>query len=276
MQCITPITVRNKTKDINNQNLFVTVPCGKCVACLKRRASHWSFRLNQEVKISSSAAFVTLTYATPPLSPNKFPTLVKKDFQAFFKRLRKQTYNQLKYYACGEYGSEQHSTRPHFHAIILNLPHTFLNKPEKFDSIWSHGHVHCSPSNASTINYVAGYMQKDGYTSHGDHDDRTKPFSLMSKKMGSNYLTPQMIEFYKKRQIACIVHENGHILSMPRYYKQKIFTKKELKTINDEYQKINSHKFDLNTQEDHRLDYEMKKMLIYQQNKQLILTKQKL
>jgi hypothetical protein len=94
--------------------------------------------------------------------------------------------------------------------------------------------------------------------------------------MGMNYLTPKMIEYYKKRQVACIIHEDGHILSMPRYYKQKIFTKKELKLINDEYQKINAHKFDIQTTEEARLQLEAKKMLIYQNEKQLKLKRVKL
>lgn len=274
MQCITPITVRNKTKDINNQNLFVTVPCSKCVACLKRRTGHWSFRINQEAKISSSAAFLTLTYAEEPKTDNGYPTLVKKDFQDFFKRLRKTTNNKLKYYACGEYGTR--TKRPHYHAIVFNLPHSFLKKPEKLDPIWGHGHTMLTHSNALTINYVVGYINKGTFERSSVHDDRLKEFSLMSKKMGMNYLTPQMIEYYKQRQVACIIHEDGHILSMPRYYKQKIFTKKELKIINDEYQKINAHKFDIQTTEEARLDLEAKKMLIYKNEKQLKLKRVKL
>jgi hypothetical protein len=60
----------------------------------------------------------------------------------------------------------------------------------------------------------------------------------MSKKMGSGYLTETMKKYYRDRQIACIVREGGHIISMPRYYKQKIFTKHELKLINNEYHKL--------------------------------------
>jgi hypothetical protein len=63
---------------------------------------------------------------------------------------------------------------------------------------------------------------------------------------------------------------------MPRYYKQQIFTKKELKKINDEYQKLNAHKFDIQTQEEFRTDLESKKMLIYKNEKQLKLQRQKL
>ena len=57
----------------------------------------------------------------------------------------------------------------------------------------------------------------------------------MSKGLGEGYLTPQMIKYYKDRKLFCIVHENGHILSMPRYYKNKIFDKMELKELFKEW-----------------------------------------
>ena len=237
MQCFTPFQVRNKSKDHNNQNLMVNVPCGKCLACKKRRASHWSFRLNEEAKISSSACFITLTYEEAPISENGFRTLNKRDFQLFLKRLRKKCpTNKLKYYACGEYGTNTH--RPHYHAILFNLPKSLIQSPEKIADTWTHGHIHLANNNQLTINYVVGYMTKSNFTRFNDQDDRLPEFSLMSKKMGSGYLTDAMIKYYRDRQVACIVREGGHIISMPRYYKQKIFTKHELKLINNEYHKL--------------------------------------
>ena len=129
MQCLTPFPVRNKHKDINDQNLVINVPCGKCIPCRKRRASHWSFRIMEESKISSSACFLTLTYEEAPYTQNGFPTLVKKDYQNFLKRLRKLAPNKkLKYFACGEYGTQ--TQRPHYHAIIFNLPLSIINNPD--------------------------------------------------------------------------------------------------------------------------------------------------
>ncbi len=48
--------------------------------------------------------------------------------------------------------------------------------------------------------------------------------------MGMGYLTPQMKEYYRKREITCLVRENGHIISMPRYYKEKYLQNKNLKS----------------------------------------------
>ncbi len=266
MQCITPLQVRNKSKDYKDQNLYSTVPCGKCVPCLKRRASHWSFRINEEAKHSSSAYFLTLTYEITPTSDNGYPTLYKKDFQNFLKRLRKLCpTNKLKYYACGEYGTQ--TQRPHYHAIILNLPKSIGHNPILIQDTWQNGHVMSVPSNQKTINYVVGYMCKGRFEPQSDHDDRSPEFSLMSKKMGMQYLTDKMVAYYRNRQIACIVKEGGQIMSMPRYYKEKIFTKQELKKINDEYMEINKLKIE-NYFKDSKHEIEFKKQLIKQDAKE--------
>ena len=104
-----------------------------------------------------------------------------------------------------------------------------------------------TPSNLATINYVVGYITKGGTKKiidkeFGIYDDRVPEFQLMSKGLGECYLTPQMIKYYKDRKLFCIVHENGHILSMPRYYKNKIFTKLELKELFKEWLEIQTMK----------------------------------
>ena len=229
-QCITPGNRTQEYKDYYGKNRTINFPCGKCVSCLKRRASQWSFRLAQEAQASSSASFLTLTYQTTPTSEHGFPTLVKKDFQLFMKKLRKKTpLYKLKYYACGEYGTKTY--RPHYHAIIFNLPHRIISRPDTITNIWGKGHTMITHSNDLTINYVSGYIMKNNIKPINKWDDRQREFSLMSKKMGLNYLTPQMIQFYKDRQLTAIQKENGHFISMPRYYKEKIFNKLELKKI---------------------------------------------
>lgn len=99
------------------------LPCGKCPDCRAKRVSDWCFRCMQHAKHSDSAHWVTLTYANPPLSfKHLLPTVYKRDFQNFMKRLRKipRDYSNKKifYYAAAEYGEDK--SRPHFHAIIFN------------------------------------------------------------------------------------------------------------------------------------------------------------
>ena len=59
--------------------------------------------------------------------------------------------------------------------------------------------------------------------------------------MGESYLTPQMKKYYRDRELTAIQKENGHFISMPRYYKERrqradgswygIFDKHQLKKI---------------------------------------------
>lgn len=258
MQCQSPFLVKNKNLNVRDENLMVPTPCGKCIPCLKRRSSHWSFRILQESKYAKTSAFLTLTYDSVPLSPNGIPTLNKKDYQNFFKRLRKlvphkKGKNRLKYFACGEYGTKTH--RPHYHAIVFNLPQNLINDATVIRDTWKNGHVLVTNSNIKTINYVVGYINKGGFGlpedkrikqwkefGEGIYDDRVPEFQLMSKGLGEAYLTPQMIKYYRDRKLFCIVHEDGHILSMPRYYKNKIYEPHELKQLFKEWIKIQEMK----------------------------------
>lgn len=277
MQCFTPYRVKNRNKDSNHQNMMVDVPCGKCLACKKRRSSHWSFRLNEEAKISTSAAFLTLTYENPPITENGFHTLDKTDFQKFLKRLRKKCptskkQTRIKYYACGEYGSK--TFRPHYHAVLFNLPYNLIQNPQIIADTWQNGHIHLANNNLATINYVVGYMTKSNFTRINQYDDRKPEFSLMSKGMGLGYLTTAMKDYYKKRELFCIVRENGHIISMPRYYKQKIFTKDQLTKMYKDWIEQNEINFNDLTHEDERIKHEYYKNLIRKDKKEQIFKRQ--
>ena len=223
---------------------MVEVPCGKCVNCINRKAAQWGFRLMQEVKRSTSACFLTFTYDDQNLkfSENGYPTLYKKDYQDFVKRLRKKhttsnKENRIKYYAVGEYGDDTH--RPHYHAIMFNLPKNYITNIAPLNDVWQNGFIHFGNVKAESIRYVTGYMNKEAtdYT-YGINDDRAKQFSIMSKNIGDNWLTPAMIDYYRSRKSITIVKENGELMSMPRYYKQKIFNQLELNIINKDMQAI--------------------------------------
>lgn len=221
-QCQTPFGVRNK-----KTNQTINVPCGRCPACVARRASGWSFRLMQEDKRSSSAYFITLTYASKHLrrTNNNLPTIVKRDLQLFMKRLRKLNKNKLKYYACGEYGGR--FKRPHYHIILFNADITTIGHA------WELGYIHYGDVSAASIGYCLKYMSKKGMIPMFNRDDRTPEFALMSKGLGDNYLTKAMIQWHKKdldnRMYLNI--EDGKKIAMPRYYKDKIYQEHERKRV---------------------------------------------
>lgn len=132
MECLSPLTFKKN-------GLIQTVPCGKCLSCLSRRRSSWSFRLNQEMRVSTSAHFLTLTYSDEnlPRSPTGFPVVVKRDVQLWLKRFRKLLSPfKVRYFAVSEYGTQ--TFRPHYHVILFNFPN-HLDINVLLEKSWTHG-----------------------------------------------------------------------------------------------------------------------------------------
>lgn len=228
----------------------VPVPCGKCPECLARRVSSWSFRLLQEDKASKNAQFITLTYDTKhvPITRNGFMSLRKSDVQKFFKRLRKSHVVQnnrgafvrvgkdngsyecdgsgIKYYAVGEYGTQR--KRPHYHILLFN------SRTELIQNAWGLGEVNYGNVEGASIGYCLKYMTKPFRHMH-KNDDREPHFSLMSKGLGLNYLTEQMIHWHRQNDAVedrcyCTLPD-GKKITMPRYYKDRIYFEEERKRI---------------------------------------------
>lgn len=214
--CISPLLVKHGF-----------VPCGYCGNCLSRKRQDWSYRIKQELKRAKTADFLTLTYAPEHIqtSPSGLPTLVKSDFPQFIKQIRTETsrtlprgykWPQMRYYTVGEYGEQ--TQRPHIHSILFNL-HPDI-KPKTLD-IWSRGNIDFGTVEGGSIGYVTGYV----INRHGDYQDRQKPFALISKGMGANYLTSNYN--YHKHGKRFDVNNQGIPGALPRYYQERIFNKHE-------------------------------------------------
>lgn len=232
--CIAPIQLKDRTD---------SVPCGSCYECKRKRANGWAFRCSQQWKVSTQTFFITLTYDTDhvPITQKGFMSLRRKDLQLFFKKLRntyrykkvntetgrkKWYYDRtpgLKYYAVGEYGTK--TKRPHYHALL------FLDKydpliTKKIEQQWEHGSVHIGKLNEKTVNYTLKYISKTTNEGKAEWDDREVTKSLMSKGLGANYLTESIKRYHKQSLVErYFVRLDGYITSMPRYYRQKIYTK---------------------------------------------------
>ena len=94
---------------------FVILPCGQCYACRIAKSREWASRCVMESKLHKENCFITLTYNDEHLPSDM--SLQKDDFTKFIKRLRKNTGEKIRYYACGEYGDLYQ--RPHFHACLF-------------------------------------------------------------------------------------------------------------------------------------------------------------
>lgn len=226
-RCIAPFYKKDEFKQE-----YMALPCGKCPPCVKRRASGWSFRLVREEERSNSALFVTLTYDTEtvPISKKGYMTLDKTDLQKFFKRLRKRCYEKVVYYAVGEYGSK--TQRPHYHIILFNATPNAVENSWKIDNN-PIGSIHIGDVTDASIGYTLKYISKKRLIPMHANDDRNKEFSLMSKGIGANYLTKQMVNWHKRKledRMYCPL-KDGKKIAMPRYYKDKIYNEQERKTI---------------------------------------------
>lgn len=234
--CLTPLLLK--------KNNYQPVPCSKCPNCMKRRTSGWSFRLMKEGEKHLLSFFVTLTYDTDhvPISPKGFMSLDKTHIQDFMKAVRhysnriEKSKNEIKYYACGEYGTK--TMRPHYHLIMFGATQQAISHA------WKKGSVFFGSVNGASIGYTLKYMTKPKKIPMHQNDDREKESSLMSKKMGSNYLTPEMIKWHIKNldENFYVPLPDGKKAPMPRYYKNKIYNSEQAGHLKGVMEKISIQK----------------------------------
>jgi len=152
-----------------------------------------------EKRMWSDACFATLTYADEFVPPGG--SLLKRDLQLFFKRLRFQKGVGIRYYACGEYG--ELTKRPHYHAIIFNFDfrdkvvHSENGRGDRYyvsrdlGELWPFGHTMLGDVTFDSCAYVARYVMKKitGPLAEGYYGDRLPEFTLMSRRpgIGSGY-----------------------------------------------------------------------------------------
>lgn len=223
-RCYSPMTIPRKGGLGPTDR--ITIPCGKCAACINRLAQSWQIRLAVEQKYAVSAFFITLTYATENLPFNAcgFPVVNVRDCQLFLKRLRKKTVQGVRYYLVSEYGSN--SNRPHYHAILF-LPFCLSSSDlyKLIEDTWQLGFVHIGDVNIKSLKYVTKYVFKKQILLH---ESQTKCFSLQSRKpgLGSQYVKTHA-QYHTSNQDFTIKQDSGSIATMPRYFVEKIFTARE-------------------------------------------------
>lgn len=221
MQCLSPLSIPRP--DGNGNSDRITVPCGRCVACLSTKRNQWSFRLESELRDHSSAFFVTMTYDDNnlPLSSSGYPSVKKKDIQDFLKRLRFNIRpTRIRYYITAEYGPQ--TLRPHYHGIIFGID---LPKTEAEDVImksWQKGHVYIGNVTPASIAYCTKYCIT---SQESIHDGLEDPFSLMSTKpgLGANYLRTHR-EFHDNPDRNYCVRPGGVKVALPRYYSDRLYS----------------------------------------------------
>lgn len=174
--------------------------------------------------------WVTLTYSPEevPITDQGYMSLDRRHIQLFFKNFRKAHRKgapPIKYFGCGEYGSQ--FWRPHYHIAILNGDERHLYNAwvdREAGSVRGDIFIDPRPLSEHAIKYTAFYMSKPRRVPEHRMDDRRKEFTFMSKHIGDNYVTPDTIKYHNadiNRNFLTI--PGGHKIAMPRYYRDKIF-----------------------------------------------------
>lgn len=247
VDCYNDFVSSYSTKSIYD---YKEIPCGNCIGCRLDYSRQWADRCLLEMKNHESSYFVTLTYDDEHLPINHYvdhdtgvcgsvSTLIKRDFQLFMKRLRKNYKydNKLRFFACGEYGDT--TFRPHYHAIIFGLKlddlvfyknsngFVYYNSPF-LDNCWHHkGFVVVAKACWETCAYTARYIMKKqkGDTSFiYDNYNFESPFVLMSRKpgIGRDYFDQNVDKLFETDCIFVSTPDGSKSIYPPRYYKRLI------------------------------------------------------
>lgn len=215
----------------------IDLPCGRCVGCRLERSRQWATRIMLEAKSHDLTSFLTLTYSDDAL-PHP-PSLHYKHYQDFMKRLRRRTGRPVRFFMCGEYGSN--TFRPHYHACIFgedfssdrylwsvtSAGHPLYRSP-MLEELWPHGNSLIGNLSFESAAYVARYILKkvtgdlaaDHYAwtdpDTGEVHDRVPEFCRMSLKPGIG------ATWYDKYKSDVITHDtvviNGVATKPPRYF----------------------------------------------------------
>lgn len=200
----------------------VKVPCGTCAFCLTNRRASWMFRIYHEMRLQEHRGwFLTLTYDERHVERLGAKLSLRfRDVQLFLKRVRKAKY-YCKYVCVGEYGSQ--TNRPHFHMLL------WTDCPvEKLDSFWKMGRIHFGSLTMQSAMYTLKYIIQPKQRKLKDVEPTRAQFS---KGLGLGYLTNNVYEYhtcdYDDPQLFSYIE--GKKVSLPRYYRLKIFTKFQMR-----------------------------------------------
>jgi hypothetical protein len=241
MTCYYPRILRNGHEQFK-------VPCGDCIGCRLEYSRQWALRCTHEAQLYNDNCFVTLTYNDENLPWDM--SVNKRDLQLFMKRLRKSQGKGIRFYACGEYGSNKDWPdgiypveglgRPHYHACIFNyLPKdkvpleeithrpSTLTKGEfdlfysrELERIWGKGFVTVGDVSFKSAGYVARYTakkirgRKDKVEEH--YQGLEPEFALMSRRpgIGRPWFDKYMSDCYPKDFVTC----DGIKQKLPKFY----------------------------------------------------------
>lgn len=211
------------------------LPCGQCVGCRLERSRQWAIRCVHEASLYSQNCFITLTYRDADLPDDH--SLSVREFQLFMKKLRKKYGPKIRFYHCGEYGSQ--FGRPHYHACLFNFDFPDkkiwtiregmpLYTSDALTEIWGKGFCTIGEVTFESAAYVARYIMKkvngdaaaDHYQyvhpSSGEIIDRKPEYTTMSRRpgIGSDWLDKYIEDVYPHDRVIM----RGKKMRPPKFY----------------------------------------------------------
>lgn len=251
----------------DTRTLTVPRKCGNCIECRKQKAREWQIRLSEDIKENKNGKFITLTFNTKSLRQLAAEVILKKyeridalkqieinDYKIkreiqklkrqtygygldneiatiairkFNERWRKETGKAIRHWAITELGTNQ-TEHIHIHAIMWtdNIP--LITKKWQYGYVWDGEY-----KNEQKINYVnqktCGYITKYMHKMDQLHKHYI-PKMLTSAGIGKAYINSHNASRNKyngEKTILTYKSNTGHEISLPKYYKDKLYTEEE-------------------------------------------------
>lgn len=263
--CLYSRLIKNKKYTANKKNggvipavydrrtEYVPVKCGNCMECRKQKKREWQLRLGEDIRTNKNGKFITLTMSNESIVEIMKESIRRTDkktgeirkikieelkgydrdnmiatraMRLFNERWRKKYKKAIRHWMITEIGHNG-TENMHMHGIMWT--------DESFDEIrriWGYGYIYPRPDQQK-INYVSektvNYMVK--YISKMDKQHKEyKPVILTSSGIGGDYTKTTRAEeneYKKKETIETYRTSTGHKMSMPIYWRNKLYTEGE-------------------------------------------------
>ena len=214
----------------------IQLPCGQCIGCRLERSRQWAVRCMHEASLHDQNCFITMTYDDDQIPD--YGSLNVTDSQKFFKRLRKNTGQKIRYYHCGEYGETTY--RPHYHACLFgyDFPDKIVHSENRngdivytsslLEKTWGHGICTVGAVTFESAAYVARYITKKitGPESKAHYErfdpetgeiiDLKPEYVTMSRRpgIGKNWYEKWKTDLYPDDNVIV----KGRACKIPKYY----------------------------------------------------------
>ena len=218
---------------IDKRTEYVAVGCGRCMECRKQKARNWKARLMEDIKVNKNGRFITVTFSNEAIKElcneedlqnttgyQLDNAIAKKAMRRFLERWRKKYGKSLRHWMVTELGHNG-TENIHLHGIIWTT-----ETKDTIAEIWQYGFIWIGQYvNERTINYITKYVTK--------LDEKHKTYEskvLTSPGIGENFTNTYnatLNEFNGTKTNEAYRLESGHKISLPIYWRNKIYSEKE-------------------------------------------------